>query len=468
MAKVLNFRTLVSSLMSRADLAALIGRGFGRNRDYYKALGYERVISQAQYREEFRRNAVAARIVEAMPKATWRAGGELIEDNDPENITAFETAWNLLDEKFQMWSLFERADTLAGLGHYAILLVGAPGDLSTPLLRCSFQQLAYFTPYSEEDSPIQKSDLDSASPRFGMPSVYGLRRITETALLNQSRDERGRPVDWTRVFHIADGLLDSHSHGIPRLERCWNLVAHDLIKVVGGGAEAFWKRVDGGKQFDIDPEMDLDPAATADLQTQIDEYEHGLKRILRTRGMTIKDLGSNVADFKSPVEAIISLISAGTGIPQRILLGSEQGRLASVQDHSNWQERVIDRRRGYAGPQVVRPFVNRMVDFGVLPKPTTYEIRWPEIQNLDEGQRAEIANQWAAINHNFAGTVVTANEIRDRILGLDPLDEAENPAALFEAASAAAKAAQKRWMKKKFYALTARERMAYLKRKKVA
>ena len=72
-------------------------------------------------------------------------------------------------------------------------------------------------------------------------------------------------------------------------------------------------------------------------------YEHGLKRDLLTRGITAKEMGSDVADFTGPINTLIGLVSAGTGIPQRVLMGSEQGKLAAKQDRGNRDNRVSDR-----------------------------------------------------------------------------------------------------------------------------
>jgi hypothetical protein len=178
----------------------------------------------------------------------------------------------------------------------------------------------------------------------------------------------GRRVHWTRVLHIADGLLDDNVFGEPRLQCIWNRL-DDLEKVAGGGAEAFWRRADAGIQFDLDPTLELDDPAKDAMKKQVEAYEHEMKRMLTTRGVKIKQLGSDVADFSNSVNSIISLISAGTGIPQRVLMGSEQAKLASKMDRSNWDERVEDRRKDYATPHVVRPFIDRMLELGVLPQP---------------------------------------------------------------------------------------------------
>lgn len=405
---------------TRRALANVAGMTFEGFRDLYEALGYQRVLKPIDYRARYLRNGIAARIVESLPMETWRGdGGELIEDEDPDVSTEFEKAWDDLSQKLNIWSAFMQLDILAGLGRYSVMLIGAPGDLSTPLTRQKGpEKLFYVTSFAEDDAPIESFDLNLESPRFGSPTFYQLKRVNAAT----GTKELIKRVHWTRILHVADGKLDDNVFGIPRLERIWNNL-DDLEKITGAGSEAFWLRAHQGYQFDLDKDMQLSPEGEKDLKAETDEFANGMRRMVRTRGVKLKTLGSDVADFSRPVDAILTLISGAVGIPKRILIGSERGQLASMQDRTNWHDRVNDRRVAFAGPYVVRPLVDRLIEYGFLPKPAKYEVRWPQIQNLDEIEQATVAKEWAAINGAFGGNgiVVTADEIRDRILGLPAL-----------------------------------------------
>jgi hypothetical protein len=454
------FRAMATTLLSRSQLANVAGLTYKGKRDLYEALGYARLLFPADYRSRFNRNAVAARIIEAKPQSTWRGGGEVIEDEDPNTETPFEKAWTELDHRLKLWSMFQRTDTLAGMGRFAILFMGGPGKMEQPLVRMTAEQLMYLTPYSEMDAQIQEYDIDPETPRFGRPMYYGVSRMTaattiipspETVGQLSNRGQGGKRVHYTRVLHVADGLLDDHIFGLPRLERCWNLL-DDLDKVTGGGAEAFWRRADAGLQVDVDPDIEMEPEDETALDQEIDEYLHRLRRIVRTKGVKMTPLTSPVAGIKDPIDGIMSQLSAGTGIPQRILMGSERGQLASTQDDDNWTQRIVDRRRDFAGPQVVYPFIDQLIALGALPKPKKYTVGWPEIDNLDEVQKAAVAQQWASINKDMGEEVVTPDEIRDRLLGLPPRTEA--------VVLAAAKNVTR--FKKKWACLSVAQRMSYM------
>ena len=413
-------RTAASALLGRSELADRAGLSFGDRRDVYASLGYLEVLKPRDYRGLYERGGIAKRLVEAFPVSTWRGGGELVEDEDPTVETAFEIAFNELNQRLSIWGTFQRADILAGLGRFSILLLGAPGAFDTPLDRCRPDELKYLATYSERDVTIESVEADPHSERFGLPLFYSLVRVNSAAQREQKMP--ANRIHYSRVIHIAEGMLDDPMLGTPRLKAVWNYL-DDLMKVVGGGSEAFWKRADRGLHVKLDPTLTPTDAELTELSDRVEEYTHDLKRVIRTRGVELESLGSDVANFGPSAATILDLISATSGIPQRILMGSERGQLASSSDQSNYDDRVQDRRTDFAGPQVVRPFVDRLIALGVLPEPDQYEVRWPEIDDMDDMQRMEIASKAADVNQKMGETVISGDEIRDRYLGLPPLED---------------------------------------------
>lgn len=407
-----------SVLDGRAKLANFAGLTFGGNRDMYAALGYPRVITNQMYRWRFDRGGMAGRIVEAMPEDTWRGGFEIIERDDAEKLTTFEQAASDFIQRFNLGELLQNTDTLAGVAHYSVLVLGAPGELNTPLESCSPELLHFLTPYWENDCAVYEFDVDTQSERFGLPLYYTLKRTAATNKTNTPNQTLGKKVHWSRVIHVADDLLDDRVYARPRLERVWNLL-DDLDKVTGGGAEAFWKRAHQGVHFDIDPEMKVNDDDVTALKEKIEQYKHGMDRYPITRGVTMTPLGSDVANLTPSAEGILQQISGTIGIPTRVLLGSEQGKLAADQDSVKYYRRVEARRAGFAA-NLVRMVFNRMIELGVLPEPQAdYEIRWSQIRTLDDDERLTLAMKAKGLGPE----VISDAEIRDIYLGLDPMEE---------------------------------------------
>jgi hypothetical protein len=122
----------------------------------------------------------------------------------------------------------------------------------------------------------------------------------------------------------------------------------------------------------------------------------------------------------------MALISAGTGIPQRVLMGSEQGKLAAKQDRANWDNRVTDRQTDFAGPLVLRPFVraddrDRRVAAAEVTATSRCASRASRRWTTNSAPRSR--SRGRVPEHAAGETVVTGDEIRERVLDLAPLPE---------------------------------------------
>lgn len=382
------------------------------------ALGYPPTLTYAEYRARYERGGIAERIVEAYPRATW--GGEISfqENPDPNDYTPFEQAADDLFDRLGAWNKLRRADVLAGLGDYSVVLIGAPGALNTPLTKVSKpEDVLYLSPGPQISAKIETLESDPTSPRFGLPLFYSVNAGT-------AQNADFTKVHYTRIVHVAEGALENDLYGKPRLRAVWNRL-DDLDKILGGGAEAAWKRMDPGLQIDIDPEIELSVEEEDRLDAELDEYHHGARRHLRTRGGKISPLAANVAAFGSNATAIMEQISGTSGIPRRILIGSERGELSSLQDRDNWADRVTERRREFASPLILS-LLYRFIEIGALPQPAgKVNVVWPEIEELNSAQKATVAGALANANQaqfNADGRIIIEpDEIRARVFGMSPL-----------------------------------------------
>lgn len=424
-------------LHARLQFARLAGMSFGDKRDLYAILGYNRQITTQEYRDRYARGGIAGRIVDVYPNATWRSEFDVVEDEDPKQKTEFEQAWIDQERRLQIRSKLLRADKLAGQSTYAVILIGAAGELNEELPQASKpEDLLFLQPFSGGGGPysastnqtiatgadctIESFETNPKNERFGQPLFYKIRR------LDFSSPDLQKPVHWTRIIHLAENVLETDIYGQPTLERVWNLL-DDLDKCTGGGAEAFWLRANQGLHLDIDKDMELDDATAAieNLKKEAELYQNQATRWLRTRGVDVKTLGSDVANFSNPADAILTQIAGAKGIPKRILTGSEMGELASSQDRDNWRDQVVGRQSGYAGPYIVRPLIDRLIKYGYLPAPKkgvdAYQVKWPQIQTLTESERSEGAQKWANTKNADGTPTFTTSEIRDKWYGYAPL-----------------------------------------------
>lgn len=393
--------TTLSAMLERSQFASRAGLTFqdpttgAFKRDLQTQLGYAPKIATAQYRARYERGGIAERIVEAAPRGTWVGGIDVQETDDPDVVTEFETELEDLFEAHGMWSRLLRVDILAGIGRYGILILGAEGEMSEALEKINGPEgLLYVTPLAEDRALVGDYVKDPLDPRYGKPLYYQC---------TLSEDGTQKRVHYTRVVHVAEGSLESDVIGRPRLRAVWNYL-DDLDKVVGGGAEAAWKRMDPGMQLDIDPEIMLDQKEETALSDMIDEYVHGLRRVVQTRGAKMQILSAGVSPFGANSDSLLDLIAGTTGIPKRILIGSERGELASTQDRSNWSDRITERRMEFAEP-LCRELIDRLINLGALPEPMTKDEQRAEAARIKAEEEAAKAAALAAEEQRKADAI---------------------------------------------------------------
>lgn len=385
---VSQIRTMQDAVISRSELSARLGKSFGDGRELYKVCGYptEAELVFSYYEARFSRQEIAKRIISAPVFATWRQSPEVYEDEDPLVSTPFEKAWSSLVKKRRLYHYIRRLDTLAGIGQYSVLLLGFNDgqDLSTEVFPGKGRELLFVQPYSEVNATINLLDADSRSERFNLPLNYQIKMVSGTNSTIQQL------VHWSRIIHVADGLLENDVYGIPRLQCVYNRL-QDLETISAGSAEMFWQGAFPGIIFSTDAEADPDAQTIAQMDDEIVKYIHKLRRYMRMQGVTPHQL---LPAIKEPTEFVmvqLRLISSGTGIPLRILIGSERGELASSQDEENWNDRIDERRQDY-GETIIRSVVDRLMYVGVLPSVEEYFVDWPDIGGLKDEDRAKVSD----------------------------------------------------------------------------
>lgn len=427
----------LGGLLSR--FGSLVGQTHQGRRDLYDVFGYPRYVSSELLYGTYRRQDIANRIVRAFPQATWRECPVIRDEagahsNDKEEgYSPFVEAIEDLFDRMRVIQALERADRLASIGRFGILVLGFRDGqpLDQPLAEGNFP-LLYLQPYGDPHVAVERWDEDPTSPRFGLPEYY-----TVTAGQTAESGERQSPmrsfrVHWSRTIHIAEFLEEDNVYGMPRLLPVFNRLI-DLEKVVGGGAETFWLNADRGIAFWADKEAALTDDDIARMKEEARKFRDRWEKTLVGSGMTAQVLGSDTPDPGPNVDRLLDLISGATGIPKRILIGSERGELSSAQDENNWSARIDERRKNFATPAILQPLITILIRTGNLPKPEgAWWVEWPEHDNIGPVEKSTVAsNQTKALadyaNSPGAQFIVPPAEFREKILGLSAESEYDLP-----------------------------------------
>jgi hypothetical protein len=298
-------------------------------------------------------------------------------------------------------------------------MIGTTGidPLDKPILNNSLKthtDVIYFSVFSEGSATVNTLVQDPHNERFGLPESYTLQMGTGL---------KSETVHWSRTLHVVEDPLEDEIYGRPRLERVFNRL-EDLLKLIGGGSEATWKNMDRGLHADVREGFVAEEDDQNAMQDEIEDYINGLRRFIRTQGVDIKPLGSDVVDPTGLFGAIIGLIAAAADIPQRILLGSERGELASSQDQATWGGRIASRQTSFAEPFILRPLIDRLIAYGVLPAPKSgsYQVEWLSLFEMSDKEKAETAEKIANAVAKIAPAgatdlVIGPDEFRERVMG---------------------------------------------------
>ena len=392
-----------SELIGRLNLANKMGVSYDGNRDLYSTLGYPRRVTFTEFYGKFRRQDMAKAIINRPVKATWRGELVLLEADDDKE-TPLEKAFKELEKEHRLKSKFIRVDRLTALGRYGVLLLGLDDvkkkdDAMLPVVPGK-RKLKYVKALSEHSAQIVTWDTKPSSERYGLPVTYELTvQNPDDANTNISIK-----VHYSRIIHITGDKMESEVYGMPALEAVYNRLM-DLEKLAGGSGEMFWRGARPGFGLGVKDDYTLPKGSKEEqaVQDQIAEYEHHLRRFLVLEGIDLKELKPQVVDPASHIDAQIQLISAETGIPKRILVGSERGELASSQDENAWKEMIQARRDEFATTEIFRPFVDRMIELGILPPPDDdYTIKWSDLFAQSDKEKAEVGKTRSEALKNYA------------------------------------------------------------------
>jgi len=421
-----------------------IKRITGSDRDIDNELNYPSNFSALDYFTLFDRSDIAEKVVTVYPDDCWSVTPKVYENEEPSK-TEFETVWDELEQKHNIFHYLYRADVLSGIGRFGVLLLGLDdgNDLMVPVpglddrgestVSTKQLNLLFARPFPEHLVEVKELEKDVRNPRYGLPKYYQINLSPDgNTLTGENESFHTKLVHWTRVIHLADNRGSSEIYGKPRQKAVLNRLL-DLKKVLGGSAEMFWRGAFPGYSFEVDPEF----AAAAGLNNEEDikefkdsmekefqAYADGLKRYLASVGVTAKSLAPQVANPEKHVFVQLKIISTVIGVPFRIFMGSEMGSLASSQDTRNWNKKLKRRQNHYLTPMVIRPFVNRMMDIGVLPRIDNPIIEWPDLDTMTEQDKADLADKiTTALQKYVSGKVeklMPVDAYLGDILGLSP------------------------------------------------
>jgi uncharacterized protein len=413
-------------------------------RDIADECGYNKNPTVQDYQDLVDRHSIAGKVNSLWAEESWQVSPSVYEDEDSETVTPFEQAWDALDKQLAgeesffeeeeggaIFPALELVDKLSGIGHYGVLLLGvddgrelnqpvrgynekntAPagrdhdGKLYVPSVNGVYsltvnveqttgRQLLYLSAFPESLAPVVQWEANKTSRRYGQPTMYRVTMCDPT-----KEGEVGTPpaatedVHWTRVIHVADTFHHAPTSLVMAVPRLQPVLDHlyNLSKLYGADAEAYWRNCVAKMILETQPsdggDVDVDHTSLKDM---FERAGTGMQAYYFLRNLTGKVLPPLVCDPTNHILAQLQAIAIKIGCPLRVLMGSEQGKLAADQDSTKWNKSLARRQKNYNTPRLIRPFVNRLVGVGVLPRPAdSVKCDWPAINTQNDLEKAQI------------------------------------------------------------------------------
>lgn len=419
-------RLLVNSMNDiRSRIGALISGGYDfadTLHNIFLDFGYPQTLSFSNFWNMYRRFGIAQNVIELPVDATWMRP-PVIESSD-EFIKQFED----LNEQVKFWARLKGLDTRQRVGRYAGMFMRVRDNKkpNEPLEGKSqgLGALMQMVPLYEGQLTVSSTETDPTKDDYGLPTMY---QFSGGNSGNRNEQNPGSfQVHPSRVVIAAEGADNGGIYGIPALEACYNSLM-DLRKVIGGGAEGFYKNSAQSIIYTL-----KDAASAKGNSALLEKFNEQSDDFLRNRqrrsqwtpGMDAKVLDSNLIQPKEFFMNALNDVAACSKIAATILIGQQTGRLASGEDSRSFLSMANSRREDF-GNSMTRDVIDWCIDFGILPS-AKYELTWDDLLALSKKEQLENSFKMADVNSKqFAsgGEVpFTGNEIREAA-GFEPSEE---------------------------------------------
>lgn len=447
---VTNLRTLQEERFSRSIEA-------DKRRDLDDECGYPKhEWSSQEYYDLIMAEPMAAIVNALYPLESWQVSPSVFEDEDAENATEWEEAWDALPQMLGIepsyhageqgsliYSFLQTADILSGVGRHGVILIGLKDGrgLTEPATPRKNQELTFLRTFPEHQARVSQFQLDKNLPRYGWPEQYAIQFANPNTLQTGEINEPTSTeyVHWSRVVHLADDWHEASASALFAWPRC-RAVRNPLLdirKIRGSSAEIYYKGGFGGHHIGTHPSLGGDVDVPFDeVKDMYEEYINGLQRAFVTSGMQVDPLAPDTTDPTPYMLTQIEAIAMKMRCPKRKLIGNETGERATEDDKKSWNGVIQSRNHRYVTPKVLCSFINRLINLGVLPKPRDkgYRIYWPDIYALSGMEQADILlKRTQAYSAYVSGGVEQMVPPLDYMTKFDNMEE-EEAKAIVEAA----------------------------------
>jgi hypothetical protein len=397
--------------------------------------GYKPELEFEDHYQMYRRFGIAKAGIKMPVNMCWRTFPKIMEGNEGDGDlraepTEWENAINSIFKSTKLMRKLKRVDEFQRVGHYGAFVVQIRGtgdqpDWCKPLDKIRADQIVKFIPLYEIQLDPTEWDNDKTSERYGEPVMYQFQESRLNDSTTQDNRLRVVSVHHSRVIIFAEGADDESIYGVPANEAGFN----DLItmeKIIGAGGEGFWKSAkmptvytNTSKDAPAPTEKEID-----EMDAAIKDFAEGVDKYLMTGGLDPKVLSSVMSDPKEPFSIALQSYSAGIEVAAKLLIGSQEGKLASQEDARFTMSAMQSRREDFCSI-MVQSCVDWFVVHGVAPR-IGYYVEWDDLLAPSDKDKFELGTQLSKIiidmTTRFGEPPIDPSEVAT-VMGFKPYSE---------------------------------------------
>lgn len=397
----------------RARAGMLRTMGLDNKRpDAWSEYGYKEKLCFQDFYNLYTRHGVAAGVVDRIAEKVFQTAPWVIQgpkEAEKKPTTAWETTFQTLAEDTDLWWYLKEAYAMRMVGAWAGLILkfanGKEGEtLGDPVAG---------SPVLEDLVPVWRGQLQPAT-RDALGNVT-MWNYTPTGF-DATDLENSPPVQLhpDRLYIVGD-----YKRGRSMLEPGFNAFV-DMEKVTGGAGEGYLKNA--ARQLHINYESDAEPTKPGQPEDQVAEELNQQAKALNTRsdlviatqGATVAPLVAALPDPEKPFTVSLQVAMASFRTAARLVVGSQTGERASVEDIRDFNERCQGDREGEVAREI-RGLVRHLERVKAVKPAGRITVMWDDLAEPTATDRADLALKLAQTNQANAITgdvVYSADQIQ--------------------------------------------------------
>lgn len=394
---------------SREQLLSKMGLDAKRP-DAWKEYGYKEKLAFQDFYNLYTRHGVAAGAVDRVAEKVFQSAPWVIQgkpEDEQKPTTPWETNFQTLAEELDLWWYFKEAYAMRMVGGWAALILEFANDDGERVQEVPAGAiLSGLVPvWRGQMQPATRDAMDNVLTWNYTPSGFDATDLENSPPVALHRQ---------RVYIVGD-----YRRGRSVLESGFNAFV-DMEKVTGGAGEGYLKNA--ARQLHINYESDATPTkpnqpddeVADDLNEQARALNSRSDLVLATQGAQVTPIVATLPDPEKPFNVSLQVAMASLRIAARIVVGSQTGERASVEDIRDFNERCQGDRTGEVAREI-RGFVRHLEDSKTIPPAGRVAIMWDNLAEPTAGDRADLALKLAQTNQANSTTgdrVFTAEQIQ--------------------------------------------------------